>query len=118
MPKRIPVTAASNVGRAHDCRQVIVLAWDGERTHIVTWGKTIDDCSQAADGGNVLKARWGWPESNNQPSRVRKLQAENEALRKEILKLRSWYSSDIDRKEAALKEFMGDKYEPPIEVSL
>lgn len=74
MPSRIPIKAARVVGLEYDRKQVILLAFDGELTHIVTWGKTIDDCSQAADGGNLLKEKWGWPECNDQPSRVRKLQ--------------------------------------------
>lgn len=73
MPNRIPISAASEVGKKHDCRQIILLAFDGESTHIVTWGKSADDYSQAADGGNMLKKKWGWPECNDQPSRVRKL---------------------------------------------
>jgi len=74
MPQRIPISAARQVGQRFDCPQVIVLAWDGELTHIVTWGKTLEDCSQAADGGNRLKEKWGWPESNDQPSRVKRLE--------------------------------------------
>jgi hypothetical protein len=74
MPQRIPISAARTVGQKYDCRQVILLAWDGELTHIVTWGKTLKDCSYAAEGGNRLKEKWGWPESNDQPSRVRRLQ--------------------------------------------
>jgi hypothetical protein len=82
MPKHFPIKAIEKLGREQDCRQIIVLAWDGELTHIVTWGKTIDDCSQAADGGNMLKEKWGWPECNDQPSRVRKLQARIAELEK------------------------------------
>jgi len=67
-----------------DQKYLIVLAWDGERTHIVTWGKTLEDCSLAADGGNRLKEKWGWPESNDQPSRVRNLQQENKALQQAL----------------------------------
>ena len=74
MPKRIPISAASTVAKTHNCRQVIVLAWDGELTHIVTYGKSTEDCAQAAQGGNLLKAKWGWPECNDQPSRVKALE--------------------------------------------
>jgi hypothetical protein len=75
MPKRIPVKAAANVGREHGCSQIILLAFDGELTHVVTWGKTVEDCAQAAQGGNMLKSKWGWPESMQaEPSRVKKLQ--------------------------------------------
>jgi hypothetical protein len=72
-PKRIPVSAAKDVARKHNCRQVIVLAWDGELTHIVTYGQSVEDCAQAATGGNLLKEKWGWPECNDQPSRVLRL---------------------------------------------
>ena len=84
MPKRVPISAASEIGKKHDCRQIILLAWDGERTHIVTWGKTTEDCSQAAEGGNMLKLKWGWPESNDQPSRVRTLEARIRELESQL----------------------------------
>lgn len=78
---RIPISAAKKVAEEQNCRQVILLAWDGELTHIVTYGKTADDCAQAATGGNLLKEKWGWPECNDQPSRVKKLQSELSTLR-------------------------------------
>lgn len=84
MPKRIPISAAKQVAVEHDCRQVILLAWDGELTHIVTYGKSIEDCAQAAEGGNRLKQAWGWPECNDQPSRVKKLEKEIAELRKRL----------------------------------
>jgi hypothetical protein len=84
MPQRIPISAARTIGQKYDCRQVIVLAWDGELTHIVTWGKTLEDCARAADGGNRLKEKWGWPESDDQPSRVRRLQDENKAQKQAL----------------------------------
>jgi hypothetical protein len=71
MPKRIPIKAAENVGKEHGCRQVILLAFDGVLTHVVTWGATVEDCAQAAQGGNILKDKWGWPaDTKTQPSRV------------------------------------------------
>lgn len=74
MPKRIPILAASDIAKAHGCRQVIVVAWDGERTHVVTYGVTEEDCDQAAMGGNRVKTALGWPESlQADPSRVKKL---------------------------------------------
>ncbi len=89
MPKRVPIKAAKQIAEQHSCRQVIVMAWDGERTHIVTYGKGKDDCAQAAAGGNMLKQKWGWPECNDQPSRMRKLETENYALKAELQALRS-----------------------------
>jgi hypothetical protein len=74
MPKRIPIKAARDVAKAYRCRQVILLAWDGDLTHVVTYGKSLEDCAQAAEGGNSLKKKFGWPESlQAQPSRIRKL---------------------------------------------
>jgi ParB/RepB/Spo0J family partition protein len=36
-----------------------------------TWGATVEDCAQAAQGGNILKDKWGWPaDTKTQPSRV------------------------------------------------
>jgi len=89
MPRRIPIEAAKQVGVAQDCRQIILLAWDGELTHVVTWGKSVEDCAQAAAGGNMLKVKWGWPECNDQPSRVQKLQTELRAAEARIRELES-----------------------------
>ncbi len=82
--KRLPIADVKALAKKHDFRQVIVLAWDGEITHIATYGKTVDDCSQAADGGNRIKEKLGWPECNDQPSRVRKLMKENEELKRQL----------------------------------
>lgn len=48
MPKRIPISAAKRFADEFGLRQVVVLGYDGERTHIVTYGKTKEDCRQAA----------------------------------------------------------------------
>lgn len=71
---RLPIKAAKDVSVTYNLRQVILLAWDGARTHIATYGKSLDDCSQAAAGGNILKQKWGWSECNDQPSRVKHLE--------------------------------------------
>lgn len=54
MPKRIPIAEARRVAAAQGCKQVVLLAWDGERVHIVTYGVTKEDCRQAADAGKTL----------------------------------------------------------------
>lgn len=48
MPKRIPITAARRVAEACDLKQVLLIGWDGERVHVVTYGKTKEDCAAAA----------------------------------------------------------------------
>ena len=77
MPKRIPTLAASDIAKAHDCRQVIIVAWDGQQIHVVTYGATEDECFQPAEGGNLVKRALGWPESlcNAEPNQVKKLRA-------------------------------------------
>ncbi len=48
MPKRIPITTAKEVAKKHDLSQVLLIGWDGERVHLVTYGKTKADCEKAA----------------------------------------------------------------------
>lgn len=87
MPNKIPVAVAKEVAKTTGCRQIILLAWDGELTHIVTYGKSVEDCEQAAFGGNMLKRKWGWPECNDHPSRVKALKAEIVAARAEMVQM-------------------------------
>lgn len=60
--KRIPVAAAKRVAEDYGQRQVVIVTWDGETTHVVTYGATVADCAQAAEGGNFVKRALGWPE--------------------------------------------------------
>jgi hypothetical protein len=48
MPKRIPISTAKAVAERHDLKQVLLIGWDGERTHVVTYGVTKEDCAAAA----------------------------------------------------------------------
>jgi hypothetical protein len=71
---RIPIRDAKIIADANGCTQVIIAAWDGKNTHIVTYGKTVEDCAQAAAGGNLIKKTLGWPKDlNAEPKRVQKL---------------------------------------------
>lgn len=91
MPKRIPISAAKSVASQFNCRQVVIFAWDGELYHCVTFGKSVEDCSQAAEAGNRLTTALGWPESHNnrEPSRVRDLRQELKSLREENASLKA-----------------------------
>jgi hypothetical protein len=73
MPKRIPIRVAKEICKSQKCKQVIVFAHDGVLTHCVTYGKTVEDCDQAAQAGNRLKKSLGFPEVDAEPSRVKKL---------------------------------------------
>ena len=48
MPKRIPITTAKQVAEKHDLKQVLLIGWDGENAHVVTYGATKADCAAAA----------------------------------------------------------------------
>lgn len=87
MPEHMPIETAELVGEEHpDVDQVIVLAHDGERTHVVTWGRTEEDCAMAAEGGNRIKKWFGWPDEKTQAESeaVRELKEENQRLRERL----------------------------------
>lgn len=55
MPKRVPITAAKKLAEEQGLRQVVVLAWDGDLAHVVSYGKTKSDCHQAAKSAAWVK---------------------------------------------------------------
>lgn len=57
MPKRIPITTAKQVAEKHDLKQVLLIGWDGERVHVVTYGKTKEDCALAAKAQDFWQGR-------------------------------------------------------------
>jgi len=62
--KNIPIASAKKIAEQYDKDQVIIIAWDKTHklTHVTTFGKTVEDCKQAAQGGNKLKQALGWPD--------------------------------------------------------
>jgi len=91
MPRRIPIAAAKRFARENGLNQVVVIAWDGECRHVVTYGAPLEDSAQAAESGNALKRYLGWPreELQAQSSRVRRAIANaTKAKDEEIAKLR------------------------------
>lgn len=74
---RIPIKSVKALANETGQNLVIVFAIDedNETQHIATWGRSVDDCSRAADWGNKMKDKLEWPQSlHAQPSRVKKLQ--------------------------------------------
>jgi hypothetical protein len=75
MYKRIPITAAKRIAKDYDKDQVIIVTWDKKhgRTHVTTYGKSTEECRQAADGGNLVKKALGWPDElcKAKPSRAK-----------------------------------------------
>lgn len=75
---KIPIKTVKQLANETKQDLVIVFAIDSDGTtqNIATWGRSVEECSRAADWGNKMKDKLGWPESlHAQPSRVRKLQA-------------------------------------------
>jgi len=72
----IPISTAQAIAETLDLHQVIIVAWDGEKTHVVTYGGNAADSANAAAGGNRIKKALGWPESlNTESPKVIALQA-------------------------------------------
>lgn len=70
---QIPIRAAKQIAVEFRKDQVIILAFSKQdgKTWVTTYGRTVEDCRQAAEGGNKLKRVMGWPEElcNAKPSR-------------------------------------------------
>jgi hypothetical protein len=88
MTKRIPIKAAKEISDKYNQDQVIIVTWDktNNQVHVVTYGKTINDCDQAALGGNFVKKALNWPDElcNSEPNRIKKMKEEILALKNEI----------------------------------
>jgi hypothetical protein len=79
--KRIPISDAKAIGINHGYTQVIITAFDKNTgiTSVCTWGKSLEDCVQAAQGGNFVKKALGWPpeKCNDKPARQIKKEKQN-----------------------------------------
>lgn len=105
MNKRIPIQAAKDVAKKFNLAQVILICWEVDEksrnamTHIVTYGKTKEDCLMAAQGGNKLKKALGWPENlhHAEPSRMKgKIIVDRAALHEALKWVRSRNSSSSE----------------------
>lgn len=45
---KIPVATAKRVAKDHGLKQCLLIGWDGEMVHVVTYGETPEDCALAA----------------------------------------------------------------------
>ena len=76
MGKRIPISDAKAIGKKLGYSQVVIVAFDKQTgtTSVCTWGDSVDDCIQAATGGNFVKKSLGWPDNlcHAQPKRQTK----------------------------------------------
>lgn len=71
--KRIPISAAKRISQDYNFQEVVIFAYDPEtgNQHVTTYGKTKEQCIDAARAGNFLKRALGWPEKlcNAKPAR-------------------------------------------------
>lgn len=77
--KRIPIAVAKKLAEELGQSTVVIVAWEGESsptptgtTHVVTYGRTVEDCVWAAKLGNRIKREvLNWPEEmcNAKPRR-------------------------------------------------
>lgn len=81
--KRIPVSDAKHFGEKNNQTQVLILCRGADGfDHVVTWGKSVEQCDEAAIMGNRLKTMLGWSSNTSaEPSRIKKLRDENLSLR-------------------------------------
>jgi hypothetical protein len=61
---RIPPERLEEFARSLGLQQAILVGWSAATgtTHVVTWGDSLVDSAQAAQGGNVIKRSIGFPE--------------------------------------------------------
>lgn len=84
---RLPIKALRDLANKYKYSHVIVYAYDSENKmqHIATWGRSVHECDQAAQFGNLIKDFLKWPESlRAEPNRVRKLQERIKELEMEL----------------------------------
>jgi len=87
---KIPIKNAKEFAQQHELSQIIIFGYDGKEQHVATWGRTVEDCASAAEGGNQIKTFCGWPNSlHSEPSRVRKLQTSLKQLESENTRLKA-----------------------------
>lgn len=65
MPKKIPIKTAKDISIQYDFPEVVIFGYDPESgvQHVTTYGKSLDQCADAAKAGNFLKKALGWPEN-------------------------------------------------------
>jgi hypothetical protein len=86
MAKRIPVSSLADLAKSQKLTHAVLLGFDqsDNRNYFVTWGATVEACSQAADMGNKLAEFMGFPDLQLEPARVKVLLKENKALKAEL----------------------------------
>jgi hypothetical protein len=112
--KRIPITQAKEIANKFGYSQVIIHAYDGETGMqcITTFGKSLADCKNAAEGGNAIKRLLKWDEElcNTKPNRVKKEEIKSNkpklvTFKDEDIKILAEFCEKISRQENCPAEF-------------
>lgn len=105
----IPVADLQVIAERYKLAQVILVAWDGSREHVVTYGSTLGDADNAAQGGNVVKDALRWPPDRYSTSdRVATLVGHANALLDRIAQIEKEPHVGLDhwREAASLRDFL------------
>lgn len=91
----IPIKSLKELSQKYGYDHIICFATKGKMQYIATYGRTIQECDQAAQFGDKMKDALGWPESlHAAPSRVRKLQKRIKELEEAYENMRNWAESN------------------------
>jgi hypothetical protein len=105
----IPVADLQVIAERYKLAQVILVAWDGSREHVVTYGSTLGDADNAAQGGNVVKDALRWPPDRYSTSdRVATMVERTNALLDQITKMgmEPFAGHTYWREVASLRDFL------------
>lgn len=99
----IPIKALNELSQKYGYDHIIVFATKEKMQYVATYGRTIEECDQAAQFGDKMKDGLGWPESlHAAPSRVRALQKrvkELEAQLKKAVQMNVYTDDEFCQKE-------------------
>lgn len=103
--QKIPITDAKKIAKERGYSQVIIHAFDGVTgiQHVTTYGKSEDDCINAAQGGNTIKKLLKWDESNVKPARQISREKMKEIIDLLVLAIDKPFDDDL----ANLARFVG-----------
>jgi formate dehydrogenase assembly factor FdhD len=95
MKKRLPIQILKDISKKYNLTHLVLYAFDKETNvdHVVTYGKDLTQCHQAANFGNQIKKFLGWPDKlQAQPRRIKKLQNTIKKQQEMIDKLKSCHN--------------------------
>lgn len=79
---KIPIADAKRIAKERGYTQIVIHAYDGETgiQHVTTYGVSVEDCKNAARGGNAIKKLLGWPEDKCNAKPIRQQKEEKNGL--------------------------------------